>query len=40
MLEYPLAVDGMPFGGFGGGSYSGDAWATEDLGEGVLRRRG
>ena len=28
VLEYPLAVNGMPFGSFDGGSYSGDAWAT------------
>ena len=26
VLEYPLAVNGMPFGSFDGGSYSGDAW--------------
>ena len=28
VLEYPLAVNGMPFGSFDGGSYSGDVWAT------------
>lgn len=26
VLEYPLAVNGMPLGNFDGGSYSGDAW--------------
>ncbi len=28
VLEYPLAVNGMPLGKFDGGSYSGDVWVT------------
>lgn len=28
VLEYPLAVNGMPLAVFDGGSYSGDVWAT------------
>lgn len=28
VLEYPLAVNGMPLGSFDGGSYSGDVWVT------------